>query len=146
MCAFNEECGAPSPCFPIKGGGEPHFVREKLLLFLISTSSFPLLRHVFAFVGFIVAHVLASLWCLCSLSSWCSNAHAWWSTLDAHFFQHSSSSSSFAHALASSVFATRLTLPPPSHNIISSFFCPPYSLSELVFCSSLYHCNILIGS
>ena len=25
VCAFNEECGAPSPCFPIKGGGEPQF-------------------------------------------------------------------------------------------------------------------------
>ena len=107
VCAFNEECGAPSPCFPIKGGGEPHFGfftfwEGKLLLFLISTPSSSRVRV----RAFVVARVLASSWCSCSSSSWCSSARARWSTLGARLFRHSSSSSSFARVLASSVFAT----------------------------------------
>ena len=107
VCAFNEECGAPSPCFPIKGGGEPHFgflhfLGGKLLLFLISTPSSSRVRV----RAFVVARVLASSWCSCSSSSWCSSARARWSTLGARLFRHSSSSSSFARVLASSVFAT----------------------------------------
>ena len=31
MCAFKEECGTPSPCFRIKGGGEPHFLVYTIL-------------------------------------------------------------------------------------------------------------------
>ena len=107
VCAFNEECGAPSPCFPIKGGGEPHFGcftfgEGKLLLFVISTPSSSRVRV----RAFVVARVLASSWCSCSSSSWCSSARARWSTLGARLFRHSSSSSSFARVLASSVFAT----------------------------------------
>ena len=138
----------PLPLFPYKRRRGAsfwllHFLGEgKLLLFLISTPSSSRVRV----RAFVVARVLASSWCSCSSSSWCSSARARWSTLGARLFRHSSSSSSFARVLASSVFATRLTLPPPSHNIISSFFCPPYSLFELVFCSTLHHCNILIGS
>ena len=138
MCAFNEECGAPSPCFPIKGGGEPHFwvftfwEGETLALpylnpFIPPSSSRVRVR------AFVVARVLASSWCSCSSSSWCSSARARWSTLCARLFWHSLSSSSLARALTSSVFSTRLTLPPPSHNIISSFFCPPYSCLSLCF-------------
>ena len=81
MCAFNEECGAPSPCFPIKGGGEPHFwvftfwEGETLALpylnpFIPPSSSRVRVR------AFVVARVLASLWCSCSSSSWCSSARA----------------------------------------------------------------------
>ena len=52
VCAFNEECGAPSPCFPIKGGGEPHFGFFTFWGGRNSCSSLsqPLLRHVFEFV------------------------------------------------------------------------------------------------
>ena len=68
VCAFNEECGAPSPCFPIKGGGEPHFwvftfwEGETLALpylnpFIPPSSSRVRVR------AFVVARVLASLRC-----------------------------------------------------------------------------------
>ena len=62
MCAFNEECGAPSPFFPIRGGEPPFWVftfweGETLALPYLNPFILPCLSRVRVFV---VARVLAS--------------------------------------------------------------------------------------
>ena len=92
MCAFKEEGGAfndnpflterdvciqwrmwhPSPCFPIKGGGEPHFwvftfwKGETLPLSYLNPFIPPFSSRV-RVRAFVVARVLASSWCSCSV-------------------------------------------------------------------------------
>ena len=132
MCAFKEECGTPSPCLPIKGG-EPHFLvftiwGRNSCSSLPHTPSFPVLHHVFVSVR------LSLPVCLRVRGARAPRLlGVRVLVLGARLFRHSSSSSSLVHVLTSSVFATRLPLPPLSHKIISSFFCPPYSCPSLRF-------------
>ena len=145
MCAFNEECGTPSPCFPIKGGGEPHFWAFTFLgtnscSSLAHTRSFPLLRHMFVRSSlpcaceFVVLVLLVFLVFECS----CSVVDARCSFFSAFVVFVFVCTCAYEFGVC---YSTNSSSPIPQYHFI--FLCPPYSCPSLCFAIKRLRENVL---